>query len=92
MPLPYPPPFQDLATLAEHICMGERTIERHVEEGLFPPPIMQGGKRVWIWAEVVKHYANKRKPVPESPGPQPGEIANAARQDAVSRMRVRRAS
>ena len=31
----YPPPFQDLATLAEHICCGESTIENWVRLGLF---------------------------------------------------------
>lgn len=85
--LPYPPPIQDLATLALHVCMCERTIERHVEDGEFPQPVMQGGKRVWIWAEIIKHYADKRKPVPESPGLQPGEIADAVKQDVLSRMR-----
>ena len=33
MTLPYPPPFQDLATLAQHVCMSERTIEEKVREG-----------------------------------------------------------
>lgn len=87
MPLPYPPPYQDLATLALHVCMCERTIERHVEDGEFPEPIMQGGKRVWIWKEVVAHYAAKRTNVPQSPGQQPGEITNAVKQDVLSRMR-----
>jgi predicted DNA-binding transcriptional regulator AlpA len=57
MSLPYPPPFQDLATLAEHICAGESTIERWVKEGKFPLPKMQGGKRLWSWKEVEKHLA-----------------------------------
>jgi hypothetical protein len=45
MTLPYPPPFQDLATLAEHICTGESTIENWVRQGLFPAPKKIGGKQ-----------------------------------------------
>jgi hypothetical protein len=48
----YPPPYQDLATLARHICCGERTIEAWVQQGLFPKPRLQGGKRLWRWADV----------------------------------------
>ena len=35
--LPYPPPFQDLRTLATHICAGESTIENWVKLGLYAP-------------------------------------------------------
>lgn len=51
------PPFQDLATLARNVCLSERTIENHVSLGIFPAPRMQGGKRLWRWAEVEKHLA-----------------------------------
>jgi predicted DNA-binding transcriptional regulator AlpA len=55
MKLSYPPPFQDIATLAAHICLGETTIERMVKEGRFPPPRREKcGKRLWVWAEVEK--------------------------------------
>jgi predicted DNA-binding transcriptional regulator AlpA len=57
MTLPYPPPFQDLATLAEHICVGQSTIERWVKEGIFPAPRKIGGKNLWPWKEVEKHFA-----------------------------------
>lgn len=57
MSLPYPPPFQDLATLAEHICAGESTIENWVRQGLFPQPRKIGGKRLWQWKEVERHLA-----------------------------------
>jgi predicted DNA-binding transcriptional regulator AlpA len=57
MTLPYPPPFQDLATLAEHICAGESTIENWVRQGLFPQPRKIGGKRLWQWKEVERHLA-----------------------------------
>ena len=57
MSLPYPPPFQDLATLAEHICAGQSTIENWVRQGLFPQPRKIGGKRLWQWKEVERHLA-----------------------------------
>jgi hypothetical protein len=50
--LPYPPPFQDLATLSEHICTAPSTIEHWVTLGLFPPPKKLGGKCLWSWKEV----------------------------------------
>jgi predicted site-specific integrase-resolvase len=55
MTLPCPPPFQDLATLAQHICCAESTIENWVKVGVFPTPRMQGGKRLWSWKEVERH-------------------------------------
>lgn len=54
MTLPYPPPFQDLPTLAAHLCAGESTIERLVREGRFPQPKKIGGKNVWRWSEVER--------------------------------------
>ena len=57
MTLPYPPPFQDLATLAVHICAGQSTIENWVRQGLFPQPRKIGGKRLWQWKEVERHLA-----------------------------------
>jgi hypothetical protein len=55
MTLPYPPPFQDLATLSAHICAAESTIENWVRLGLFPEPKKLGGKRLWSWKEVERH-------------------------------------
>jgi hypothetical protein len=55
--LPYPPPFQDLRTLSEHICAAESTIESWVRQGLFPPPRKIGGKNLWQWKEVERHLA-----------------------------------
>jgi hypothetical protein len=59
MTLPYPPPFQDLATLAQHICAGESTIENWVRLGQFPGPAKKvGGKNLWSWREVESFLAN----------------------------------
>ncbi len=54
--LPYPPPFQDIATLAQHICASESTIENWVKMGIFPKPRLQGGKRMWKWKDVERHF------------------------------------
>lgn len=51
------PPFQDLATLSQHICCGESTIENWVRLGLFPPPKLIGGKRLWSWKVVEQHLS-----------------------------------
>lgn len=52
--LPYPPPFQDLATLAEHICVSEGTVELWVRLGLLPEPRPTNGMRLWKWSEVKR--------------------------------------
>lgn len=56
MTLSYPPPFQDLKTLAQHCCLSPDTIERMVEQGRFPAPRKNKcGKRLWVWEEVYEH-------------------------------------
>jgi hypothetical protein len=57
MALPYPPPFQDLATLAEHTGLSETTIERRVKLGTFPRPCNTDGKRIWEWKAVYRCLA-----------------------------------
>jgi predicted DNA-binding transcriptional regulator AlpA len=59
MSLPYPPPYQDLATLAAHICAAESTIENWVRIGIFPQPRKVGGKRLWQWKEVEHAKMNE---------------------------------
>lgn len=53
--LPYPPPYQDIATLSEHRNVGESTIDNWVKLGQFPKPKRLGGKRLWSWKEVRRH-------------------------------------
>lgn len=78
--LPYPPPFQDLATLAEHICAAESTIENWVKMGTFPKPRLQGGKRLWRWKDVEKHLAGIADDAPTAPSDHAQRITNATRQ------------
>jgi hypothetical protein len=83
--LPYPPPFQDLATLAEHICCGETTIENWVKTGVFPPPRMQGGKRLWSWKEVERHLAGDDSAMATSAHGLTARITDATRRAAEGR-------
>jgi hypothetical protein len=82
MSLPYPPPYQDLATLAEHICASENAIENWVRLGLFPPPRKVGGKRLWSWNEVERHLAGNKELVAASPDELAERIKNGTRQAA----------
>lgn len=50
--LPYPPPWQDLPTLCEHISVSPNTVDTWVSQGILPPPRERGGKRLWKWSEV----------------------------------------
>jgi predicted DNA-binding transcriptional regulator AlpA len=79
MSLPYPPPFQDLRILAEHLCTGESTIENWVKLGLFPRPRKIGGKRLWQWKEVERFLAAAEDAVAAVPDAQAEAIRNATR-------------
>ncbi len=69
MTLPYPPPYQDIATLAQHICASESAIENWVRMGIFPRPRRLHGKRMWKWAEVERHFDNPESPLQSDGGP-----------------------
>jgi hypothetical protein len=77
--LPYPPPFQDLATLAEHICASERAIENWVKMGQFPAPRMQGGKRLWRWKDIERHLAADADAAPTAPADHAERIRDATK-------------
>ena len=79
--LPYPPPFMDLRTLAEHICAGETTIENWVKMGMFPKPRLQGGKRLWRWKDVERHLAADADAAPTAPSDLAERITNATRKE-----------
>jgi hypothetical protein len=74
MTLPYPPPWQDLRTLAEH------------RQGIFPPPRKVGGKNMWRWKEVDKYLAGSGDAAASLPNEELGRITDATRQ-AASRNR-----
>lgn len=83
MTLTYPPPFQDLRTLAAHICVGESTIENWVKMGLFPQPRKVGGKRLWQWKEVERHLARMTDATASSPDDEAQRIREATRAAAT---------
>jgi hypothetical protein len=57
-PLPYPPPWQDKASLCAHICVSESTVDNWVAQGILPPPRLRGGKLMWKWVEVDERLTN----------------------------------
>ena len=77
--LPYPPPFQDLRTLAAHICASEHTIENWVKMGLLPTPKRVGGKRLWEWKKVQQHLAGADSPASSSTDDLAKRITDATR-------------
>jgi predicted DNA-binding transcriptional regulator AlpA len=79
MILNYPPPWQDLRTLSEHICAAESTIENWIRQGLFPPPKKIGGKNLWQWSKVEKHLAHEPELSQSSGDNEIARITNATR-------------
>jgi predicted DNA-binding transcriptional regulator AlpA len=79
MSLPYPPPYQDLATLSQHICAAESTIENWVRIGIFPQPRKVGGKRLWQWKEVERHLAKMNDTADSLPDEEAQRIREATR-------------
>lgn len=49
------PPYQDIATLTENLCISERTVDVWVKQGLLPPPVTRGTKRLWKWSQVEQY-------------------------------------
>ena len=86
MPLPYPPPFQDLATLSEHICAAESTIENWVKMGIFPKPVKHGGKNFWEWEKVQRHLADRADAVAESTPQAIGSLMNKDRLISITEL------
>ncbi len=81
-PLPYPPPWQDTATLCAHICVSANTVETWVSQGILPPPRKRGGKRMWKWDEVNEYLEGKAG---TSPDTQADRIKDATRRAAENR-------
>lgn len=81
MTLPYPPPWQDMATLCAHICASPNTVDRWVTDGLLPPPRKRGGKLMWKWSEVDE-YMSRGKGGPDA---EADRIRDATRRAAETR-------
>lgn len=70
------PPWQDLATLAAHICVSENTVEAWASQGILPPPRKRGGKLMWKWLEVDEYLTSGGG---RSPDAEAERIENATR-------------
>jgi predicted site-specific integrase-resolvase len=81
--LPYPPPWQDKATLCAHTCLSENTVDAWVKMGLLPPPRKRGGKLMWKWSEVDRYLENGGADVQSSPDAMAERIRDATRKAAV---------
>lgn len=75
MTLPYPPPWMDISTLCEHVCLCENTVDAWVKAGALPPARLRRGKRMWKWSEVETYLEHGGPDVPLSPD------ADAIRED-----------
>jgi predicted DNA-binding transcriptional regulator AlpA len=73
--LAYPPPWMDLATLAQHLCQSSNTIEKWAKDGIIPPPRKPGRKLMWKWSEVDDWLTAGK----DSIDPQAERILNATR-------------
>ena len=79
MTLPYPPPWMDKATLCEHICAGDRTIDTWVATGVLPAPRKRGGKLMWRWSEVDAKLTLGKSG--EGPDPEVEAVRNGTREE-----------
>lgn len=55
---PYPPPWQDIATLEAHVCTHRDTIRKWMRSSGFPSPAIRGGKELWQWRQVDSWLAD----------------------------------
>lgn len=78
--LPYPPPWQDIATLCRHICVCQNTVDKWVADGTLPPPRKRGGKLMWKWEEVDEYLTNGG--IGKSPDAQADRIRDGTRRAA----------
>jgi phage terminase Nu1 subunit (DNA packaging protein) len=67
------PPWVDAPTLARLICCSVDTVDNWAAQGIIPPPMRRGGKRLWRWAEVDKWLTNGGTDL------RPGSITDAVR-------------
>jgi hypothetical protein len=87
MTLPYPPPYQDINVLAEHISLAPRTIEEWVKLGKLPAPKVRSGKHLWKWKEVEQCLDGNAGLVPSSPDDETARIREATRGAVTTKAR-----
>jgi excisionase family DNA binding protein len=87
MTLLYPPPYQDIEVLCEHLSVTRRTIDTWVKIGKLPAPLVRRGKRIWKWTDVERYLAGNTGLVPSSPNELAARITEATRNAIASRSR-----
>ena len=87
MALPYPPPYQDIDTLSEHIDLAPRTIEMWVLDGRLPPPKVNKGKRLWKWKEVERYLDGEAGKVSSSADAEAERVRDATRRAVAETSR-----
>jgi len=83
MTLPYPPPYQDIDVLCEHLSISPSTVEAWMRLGKLPPPKIRDGKRLWKWIEVERSLDGWDERTQQSAGSQAERIRNATRRIAA---------
>jgi hypothetical protein len=73
------PPYQDIGTLTANLCISERTVDVWVKQGLLPPPVTRGTKRLWKWSQVEQYLDG---PSVAGPDAELEEIRNETRRQA----------
>lgn len=87
MSLPYPPPWQDIGVLCEHIGVCEATVDKWIKLNLLPAGRLRCGKRLWKWSEVNTYLENGGPNVPVSPDILAKDITDATKR-ACARQSV----
>ena len=83
--LPYPPPWQDAATLCAHLCISEGTLDNWVRQGILPAAKMRGGKRMWEWSEVDRLMRGETGIVPSDEARVARQVYDATRKAVNAR-------
>ena len=60
------PPYQDIGTLTGNLCISESTVNMWVKQGLLPPPVTKGTKRLWKWSQVEQYLDGPSAAGPEA--------------------------
>jgi hypothetical protein len=83
MTLPYPPPYQDIDVLCEHLSICPSTVEAWMRLGKLPPPKIRDGKRLWKWIEVERCLDAWGEQAQQLGGSQAERIRDATRRIAA---------
>lgn len=81
------PEWVDTARLCFEVCISEATVDAWVKQGILPPPVYRGGKRLWRWREVDAHLAGTATAGAPSPHEQAENIRDAARKALEARRK-----